>query len=69
MTKNCIMFFLGIANFIFLSHLSYIIAEKKVRVYRSRQFWLLIDGLLISLYLTIWYMSTPISGYPSYFYW
>ncbi len=61
------MLVLGIANFIFLSHLSYIIAERKTSFYRSTQFWMLVDGLLISLYLTIWYMSTPISC-PG-FYW
>lgn len=61
------MLTLGIANFILLSQISYIIAERRVRFYRSAHFWMSLDGLLLSLYMTIWYMTTPTTQH--FFFW
>ena len=61
------MLTLGIANLILLSQISYIIAERRMGFYRSAHFWMSVDGLLLSLYITIWYMSNPIS--PTFFFW
>jgi len=55
---------IGFINLIFLSHLSYVVVEKKAMAYRSRKFWALISGLLLSMYLTIWYNIQNIADLP-----
>jgi hypothetical protein len=38
---------------IFMSHLSYILLEQKEDFYKDKNFWLLLLGLGLSVYITI----------------
>lgn len=46
------MFALSFIYIVFISHLTYLVVEKKDAVFRDRTFWLLIVGLCISLFIT-----------------
>jgi len=53
---------LGFTNLVFCSYIGYILIEKKERFYKSQIFWLLIIGLLISLYITNLYYPLGFEG-------
>lgn len=44
---------LGFVYLVFMSHLSYILFEKKDDFYKDKNFWLILIGLVMSIYLTI----------------
>lgn len=44
---------LGFVYIVFMSHLSYIVLERKEDFYREKAFWLILLGLLASVYLTM----------------
>jgi len=56
------MLALGFTNVVFFSYLSYLVLERKLEVYKSRQFWLMLAGFLLSLYLTSQFINIPASG-------
>ncbi len=43
---------LGFIYVVFMSHLSYILLEKREDFYKEKMFWYLIIGLMACLYLT-----------------
>lgn len=47
------MIALGFVYFVFTSQLSYIILEQREDFYKDRLFWLIILGLVASIYLTM----------------
>ena len=44
---------LGFVYIVFMSHLSYILLEQREEFYKDKNFWLILLGLLVSVYLTI----------------
>ena len=56
------MLALGFTNVVFFSYLSYLVLERKLEVYKSRQFWLMLAGFLLSIYLTSQFINIPASG-------
>ena len=46
------MIALGFTNAVFFSYIVYLGFEKKKEVYKSELFWMLLLGLMISLYIT-----------------
>lgn len=44
---------LGFIYVVFMSHLSYILLEKKEDFYKDKMFWMIFTGLVTSLYLTV----------------
>ena len=51
---------------IFLSHLSYLVVERRGMALKSRRFWALISGLMITLYITLWYSVNFALPFPIY---
>lgn len=47
------MFALSFIYVTFLSHLTYILLERKYAFYKSRVFWLLLIGFASSIFLTV----------------
>ncbi len=47
------MIALGFIYLVFTSHLSYIVLEKREDFYKERMFWIIVIGLLASIYLTL----------------
>lgn len=54
------MFAIGFIYIVFMSHLSYMMFEQKEEVYKDRTFWLLIIGLLATIYLTNMILQTAL---------
>ena len=46
------MIALSFTNLVFFSYAIYLALEKKLEVYKSGKFWLMIFGLCISMYIT-----------------
>ena len=46
------MLALGFINVVFVSHLSYVVLERKANFYKDINFWLLLIGLLASILIT-----------------
>jgi len=46
------MIALGFTNLVFFSYIIYLIFEKKKGVYKTPLFWMLLLGLIISIYIT-----------------
>lgn len=46
------MIALGFTNFVFFSYVVYLLFERKSEVYKSKLFWMLLIGLIVSLYIT-----------------
>lgn len=44
---------LGFVYIVFMSHLSYILLEQKEEFYKDKHFWMILTGLLFSIYLTV----------------
>jgi len=57
------MLALSFTNLVFISHISYIVLERKERFYQSKKFWLLLIGLLVSLLITFLYLPYLFWGY------
>jgi hypothetical protein len=47
------MIALGFIHLVFMSHLSYILLEQREEFYKDKNFWLILLGLVVSVYLTI----------------
>jgi len=58
------MIALAFTNIVFSSYLIYLGIERKKEIYKSSLFWLLLIGLMISLYITSLFLpvdsATPI---------
>lgn len=54
------MLALGFTNLVFLAYITYILLERKTEFYKSNQFWLMLLGLCLSLYITAHYLM-PVS--------
>ncbi len=46
------MIALGFTNFVFSSYIVYLLFERKKEVVKSKLFWMLLLGLMVSLYIT-----------------
>jgi len=46
------MIALGFTNFVFSSYIVYLLFERKKEVVKSKMFWMLLLGLVVSLYIT-----------------
>lgn len=46
------MIALGFVYIVFMSHLSYILLEQKQEFYKNKNFWMILMGLLLTIYLT-----------------
>jgi hypothetical protein len=44
---------LGFIYLVFMSHLSYILLEQREEFYKDKNFWLILLGLIVSVYLTV----------------
>ncbi len=47
------MIALSFVYLVFMSHLSYILLEQREDFYKDKNFWLILLGLVITIYLTI----------------
>ena len=54
------MLALGFTNVVFFAYLSYLVLERRSQIYKSKQFWLLLAGFFLSLYLTSYFLNIPI---------
>ena len=57
---------IALINAIFLSHLSYIVIERRGLALKSRKFWVLVSGLLLSLYISLWYQYQLATPFPNF---
>lgn len=44
---------LGFIYLVFMSHLSVILLEQREEFYKDKNFWLILLGLIVSVYLTV----------------
>ena len=60
------MYALAFTNLVFFAYIVYLLIERKKEVYKSKLFWMLLVGLITSLYITSLFVfektSVPVIG-------